>query len=280
MMGMHRAYSRGGGDMIESVPTDSEPTEPVRVRLIGGPTAVIEVGGLRILTDPTFDAPGDHPIGERVLVKTVGPAATLEELGPVDVVLLSHDQHPDNLDDAGRALLPTVPLVVSTTAAAERLGATTVGLEPWHHLDIDRPDGSRMRISAVPAQHGPDGAAASSGPVIGFVLSGDGLPTIYVSGDNASLRVVEEVELNAGPIDLALLFAGGARTARLDAYLTLTSRLAARAAAILDARAVVPVHTEGWAHFTQGPQTLAEAFEREGVGERLVLLEPGESATL
>ncbi|WP_431278771.1 MBL fold metallo-hydrolase [Leifsonia poae] len=265
---------------IDPVPSETVPAERVRVRLIGGPTALIELGGLRILTDPTFDPPGDHPSGPRVLVKTVGPAVTPEELGPVDVVLLSHDQHPDNLDVAGREFLPSVPLVVTTTLAADRLGGTTTGLEPWHHLDIDRPDGLRMRISAVPAQHGPDGADASSGPVIGFVLSGDDIPTVYVSGDNVSLRVVEEVELNAGPIDIALLFAGAARTARLDAYLTLTSRLAARAAAILDARAIIPVHTEGWAHFTQGPETLAGAFAAEGVSDRLVLLAPGASVTL
>ena len=37
----------------------------VGVRLIGGPTALIEMGGLRLLTDPTFDPPGDHPVGDR-----------------------------------------------------------------------------------------------------------------------------------------------------------------------------------------------------------------------
>ena len=46
----------------------------VGVRLVGGPTALIEMGGLRFLTDPTFDPPGDHPVGNRVLVKTRGPA--------------------------------------------------------------------------------------------------------------------------------------------------------------------------------------------------------------
>ena len=84
-------------------------TAELTVRLVGGPTALIELGGVRLLTDPTFDPPGDHPVGTRVLTKTTGPAVAAEELGRIDAVLLSHDQHPDNLDDAGRALLRRRP---------------------------------------------------------------------------------------------------------------------------------------------------------------------------
>ena len=63
-------------------------TAELTVRLVGGPTALIELGGVRLLTDPTFDPPGDHPIGTRVLTKTTGPAVAAEELGQVDAVLL------------------------------------------------------------------------------------------------------------------------------------------------------------------------------------------------
>jgi len=46
------------------------------------------------------------------------------------------------------------------------------------------------------------------------------------------------------------------------------------------ARAVIPAHTEGWKHFTQGPETIAPAFARRGVTGQLRLLTPGESTTL
>jgi L-ascorbate metabolism protein UlaG (beta-lactamase superfamily) len=251
----------------------------VTLRLIGGPTLLIEIAGIRILTDPTFDPPGDFPSGPTVLVKTTGPAVRPEELGPVDVVLLSHDQHPDNLDRSGREYLSTVPLTVTTTAAAERLGGTAVGIEPWQHTEVTLPDGGTMTIGAVPAQHGPDGSEASSGPVIGFVLSGAGIPTTYISGDNAAVRVVEEVADNAGPIELAVLFGGGARAKRIDAYLTLRAHQVVKAAELLDARAIVLVHSEGWRHLTQGQQDVAEAFAAAGRTE-LVLLAPGETTTL
>jgi len=41
--------------------------------LIGGPTLLIEIGGFRLLTDPTFDAPGDYQSGPVTLRKTQGP---------------------------------------------------------------------------------------------------------------------------------------------------------------------------------------------------------------
>jgi L-ascorbate metabolism protein UlaG (beta-lactamase superfamily) len=249
----------------------------VTVRYVGGPTALLELGGVRLLTDPTFDPPGDHPVGSRVLVKTAGPAVGPDGLGPVDAVLLSHDQHPDNLDTVGRAYLARVPVVLSTAAAEHRLGGTVSALPNWTQAQLPRADGGVLRITGVPAQHGPDGTEHIVGEVTGFVLAGDGLPTVYVSGDNASLEVVRAVADRLGPVDVAILFAGAARTALVpDADLTLTSEAAAEASRILGARAVVPLHFEGWAHFTQGRDTLPAAFERAGLANRLHLPRPGE----
>jgi L-ascorbate metabolism protein UlaG (beta-lactamase superfamily) len=250
------------------------------VRLAGGPTAVLELGGVRLLTDPTFDPPGRYPIGDRALVKTTAPAFGPEEVGPLDAVLLSHDQHPDNLDRAGREVLATAPRVLSTASAGQRLGDVVTVLPSWASAELPRPDGGTLTVTAVPAQHGPDGTEHLVGEVTGFVLSGDGLPTVYVSGDNASLAVVRAVAERCGPVELAVLFAGAARTPLVDGELTLGSPAAAEAVRLLGVRAVVPVHTEGWEHFTQGPDTVARAFADAGLADRLVLLAPGERAEL
>ena len=76
--------------------------------LIGGPTVLIEYGNLRLITDPTFDPPGLYKEAPVRFEKTSGPALSIEEIGRLDAVLLSHDQHFDNLDNAGRAMLPGV----------------------------------------------------------------------------------------------------------------------------------------------------------------------------
>ncbi|GAA1524180.1 MBL fold metallo-hydrolase [Dactylosporangium maewongense] len=232
----------------------------------GGPTVVFGVGGVTFITDPTFDPPGQYPLGSRVLTKTEPAAGTPDDAGAVDVVLLSHDQHPDNLDTLGRAFAASVPVVLSTPAAAARLGGQVTGLEPWSHTDLPRPGGDgHVRVTAVPAQHGPDGTEHLTGPVTGFVLHGDGLPTVYVSGDNASLDVVAAVAERFPSVDVAILFGGRARTALLgDADLTLGATGMLAAARLLDAKTVVPVHVDSWAHFTEGITDVRAAFETAG----------------
>ena len=258
----------------------------VRVQLVGGPTAVLELGGLRLVTDPTFDPPGDYPRPDGAkLVKLAPPAVTSDDVGPVDAVLLSHDQHADNLDQAGRAFLAKAPLTLTTSSGARRLaedGISARGLAPWQHVDLPRDGREPVRVTAVPARHGPEGCEPVSGEVTGFVLTAPDLPTTYVSGDNAWLGAVEQVASRFGPVGIALLFAGAARIDGVfdGAPLTLDSDLAADAARVLDARAVVPVHYTGWQHFTEGGPSLRAAFDRAGLADRLVLLAPGEAAEL
>ena len=88
------------------------------IQLIGGPAVLLEIGGLRLQTDPAFDAPGPVPGGDRTLTKTTGPAVAAEEIGPLDAVLLSHDQHGDNVDRSGRALLAPSGVVLTTPEGA------------------------------------------------------------------------------------------------------------------------------------------------------------------
>ena len=127
-----------------------------RLRLVGGPTALIAYGGLRLLTDPTFDPPGDYPRPGTAVVlrKLAGPALPAGQVEPVDAVLLSHDHHADNLDRAGRALLSRAARVLTTAAGAERLGAGATGLQAGDHVDLERPGGGRVRVTAVLAECG------------------------------------------------------------------------------------------------------------------------------
>lgn len=97
------------------------------VTYIGGPTALVEYAGLRVLLDPTFDPPGDYPDDE--LTKTAGPGLPASAVEPVDLVLLSHHGHADNFDAAGRELTMRSPLVLSLPEAEAELGSPVVGLD-------------------------------------------------------------------------------------------------------------------------------------------------------
>ncbi len=257
-------------------------TEAPTLALVGGPTALISYGGLRLLTDPTFDSPGEYPRPGTniVLRKLAGPALALDDVMPVDAVLLSHDHHSDNLDRSGREMLPSAGRVLTTVAGAERLGGNAVGMDPGDKLEVGG-DGA-VTVAAVPADHGPPEVAARNGPVIGFVLRGQGLPTMYVSGDNASVDVVAKIVDGHGPIDVAVLFIGGAAVPEAwgEARLTLTAQTAVQATRLLGAAPIAPIHQDGWAHFTSDAQDVERAFADAGVSDRLRPVAPGEQITL
>jgi len=113
-----------------------------RLTHLGGPTTLIELDGWKILTDPTFDPPGRlYRFGWGTSShKIAGPAEPPDDVFPVDLVLLSHDHHADNLDDSGRALLGQAATVVTTVPGARRLGSSNVrGLADWESTTVTAP---------------------------------------------------------------------------------------------------------------------------------------------
>ena len=186
----------------------------VRITHIGGPTALIEVGGWRLLTDPTFDpAGGSYRFGWGTgSTKTAGPAMPASEIGEIDAVLLSHDHHDDNLDDAGRALLPSAGTVITTVSGAKRLGGGARGLENWATTRLEAPGRTPIEITATPCRHGPALLRPIVGDVIGFALRWDGQEhgVLWISGDTVLYDGVREVA-DRLEVDTALLHLGGVR---------------------------------------------------------------------
>jgi L-ascorbate metabolism protein UlaG (beta-lactamase superfamily) len=130
----------------------------VRITHIGGPTALIEVGKWRLLTDPTFAPPGRrYSFGwGSSSRKLTGPAITATDLGPIDAVLVGHDHHGDNLDSAGRALLPAAGAVLTTTTHRRRPAGRQRPRPPAH----GRPPCSRRRDGPPPRSPPPPAATA------------------------------------------------------------------------------------------------------------------------
>jgi L-ascorbate metabolism protein UlaG (beta-lactamase superfamily) len=248
---------------------------PVTLTLIGGPTVAMRYAGLTVLTDPTFDSPGPHS----GLTKTEGPAFAAEALGPVDLALVSHDHHPDNLDDAGREVALAAGLALTTAKGGERVPGL-VGMRPGDTRIVPAqpapPGTPDVTVTAVHAQHGPRALAPVLGPVIGFVLRAEGWPTVYFSGDNSSVAVAGRIARDHPDVAIALLCMGGAKVSnRGTAPLTLDVARAARVAAFWPDATIVPIHVDGWAHFTERRADSVAGLERRGLVERLVDLPRG-----
>jgi L-ascorbate metabolism protein UlaG (beta-lactamase superfamily) len=238
----------------------------LRLTHVGGPTVLVETGGWRLLTDPTFDPPGRrYGFGWGTSSrKTAGPALPASAVLPVDVVLLSHDHHADNLDDAGRALLGSVGVVVTTVPGSRRLGGTDVrGLAPWATTRITAPGRPALEVTATPARHGPPLSRPLAGVVVGFAVRVAGRAgALWVSGDTVPTRAVREVARRVD-VDTALLHLGGARfPVTGPVRYSMTGAQAVRLLARLRPRVAVPVHYEGWSHFREGEDRLRAALER------------------
>jgi L-ascorbate metabolism protein UlaG (beta-lactamase superfamily) len=235
----------------------------VRLNHIGGPTVLIEVGGWRLLTDPTFDPAGGSyrfgwGTGSR---KLTGPAIAATDVGRIDAVLLTHDHHEDNLDPAGRALLPAAGTVVTTVSGAKRLGGEPRGLAPWARTTLEAPDRPSIEVTATPCRHGPPLSHPLVGDVIGFALAWEGQAhgAVWISGDTVLYDGVRQV---ADRVDVgtAIIHLGGVQfPVSGPIRYTMTAKDAVELCGLLRPDTAIPIHYEGWKHFREG----RDAIERE-----------------
>jgi L-ascorbate metabolism protein UlaG (beta-lactamase superfamily) len=253
---------------------------------VGGPTVLIDLGGWRILADPTFDPPGRRygfGVGTSS-VKTAGPALQEDAIGTPDVVLLSHDHHADNLDDRGRALLPHAGAVLTTASGARRLttgtgagrstaagGAdrlatgTVRGLRAGERTVLRAAGRPPLRVLATPCRHGPPLSRPVVGEVIGFALALGDDPgvALWMTGDTVLHRPLRRV---AGrlDVDVALIHCGSVRFPITGPVrYSMNGAEAARLIGLLGPRVAVPVHYEGWSHFSEPESALRARLARQ-----------------
>lgn len=139
---------------------------------------------------------------------------------------------------------------------------------------IPVPAGPALRVTATPARHGPAGIEKLTGDVVGFLIGVDGgEDLVYVTGDTVWYAGTAEVARRFHP-RVVLLF-GGAATTRGPFHLTMDTNEAVELATAMPGATLVPVHHEGWAHFTQSARDLAKTFEVVGLAGRLRVIDAG-----
>lgn len=255
----------------------------VRLTHLGGPTVLIELDGWRILTDPTFDPPGrTYRFGLGTSsTKTTGPALEPEDLGPIDVILLSHDHHADNLDDRGRLTLTRATTVLTTVPGARRIGLSNVrGIGPGTEAELPGgPGRPNLHVRATPCRHGPPLSRLVVGTVIGFALSvgRDSRVALWMTGDTVLHRPLIRTTKKLD-VDILLMHLGSVQFPLTGPVrYSMNGSDAVRLLRAVHPRVAVPVHYEGWSHFSEPPALLDRELARLGpAGDNPVRwLEPG-----
>jgi L-ascorbate metabolism protein UlaG (beta-lactamase superfamily) len=264
-------------------------TAPRFTTYLGSATVLFETLGLRILTDPVLDAAGTTwQLNKRLAAPSLsyanqlGAALPAGALGPIDLVLLSHDQHRDNLDRAGLEVARAAGLVLTTRAGAQRLAARGLervrGLAPGESVHVPCRDGELL-VTATPARHGRTGTGWIAGDVIGFILRHPQWGLIYITGDTVWFEGLRELCQYGAP-DRLFVHLGAARFGRgwlrRCFHWSMSVEEALRLTEALQPRRVVPIHFEGWSHYTEGAAEVTRAFERAGLAERLLWLPRGQ----
>lgn len=253
---------------------------PLSVTHIGTATAIIHLPGVNIITDPVFTLAGHTwDFNGVTLSTTKSPALTLPFLPPIDAVLLSHEDHPDNLDEPGRQLLDGRHVLTTPDGAsklAPRPGVRPI--HPWETLPLTL-GGCTFNITGTPCVHFP------GGEVTGFIITHsdfgttNGLPNaIYFSGDTIYLpelvKMKEKWHISVALINVGkVLVPVPGREEPLQ--ITMSGADAARLIREIEADVLVPMHFESWAHFVEGKEELRGVLEREGVSTKVKWLEPG-----
>lgn len=247
----------------------------VEISYIGVATTIININGVRLLTDPCFDAAQKYDMGIAVLEKTIDPSIKIEEIPPIDAILLSHEDHPDNLDATGRTLLPGRH-VFTTMDGAKNLkhNPGVLGMKPWDKTTIEL-QGQKFIITATPCVH------LEGGEVVGFVIETDSLGkgtngkpnAIYFSGDTIYLpelkKIKEQYNIKAAICNVGVAM-GPPNENHSEPYkITMDGKDAATLATDLDAETIVPLHFEAWTHFAQNEDALKKDLQDSGVIDKV-----------
>lgn len=257
--------------------------ETGEIFFIGTATVILKYAGFTILTDPNFLHQGDHVhlhYGIRSSRRT-NPAIEIEELPPLDLVVLSH-MHEDHFDRVVEQKLNKNLPIITTPHAATKLTKkgfqATHALNTWESITVIKGD-SLVRISAMPGRHGPGLFNALLPPVMGSLLEFESKAEtkfrLYITGDTLIHEQLKEIPQRYPDIDLALLHLGGTKV--FGILLTMDALQGVQAIQIIAPRTAIPIHYNDYTVFKSPLEDFIKAVAAAGLESKVKYLNHGET---
>ena len=253
---------------------------------IGNATVLIRYAGFAILTDPTF-----IHMHEKVhlgyglnTTRLTNPAISIDELPPLDFVILSHF-HGDHFDRIAIDRLDKSLPIVTTPHASAELNARgfdrTEKLETWESISYVKGD-VLLNITATPGRHGPFPISMFMPQVMGSILdfkakSGRNLFRMYITGDTMVFDGIKGITKRFPNIDLALLHLGG--TTVIGIMVTMDSKEGLEMFKIVNPRKAIPIHYNDYDVFKSPLEDFQKEIRDSGLEDRIAYLRHGETYT-
>jgi L-ascorbate metabolism protein UlaG (beta-lactamase superfamily) len=253
---------------------------------IGNATVLIRYAGFTILTDPTFIHMHEEvSIGYGMHSRRLtNPAMDIEQLPPLDFVLLSHF-HGDHFDQVAESKLDRTLPIVTTPEAKKQLGErgfhNAHSLETWS-CTLVRKGQYAVRVSAMPGRHGPPLSDLVLPDVMGsmleFLADDESLMfRIYITGDTLVIDDLKDIPRQYPQIDLALLHLGGTRV--LGILVTMDATQGVECMQIVQPKRAIPIHYNDYDVFKSPLTDFQRAVAAAGLQEHVHYLSHGETYT-
>ena len=254
------------------------------VYFIGTATVLFRYAGFTILTDPNFLHKGEQVhIGYGLRsTRVTDPAINLDQLPPIDLVVLSH-MHEDHFDRIVQRKLDKMLPIITNPKAADDLKkkgfSRTYGMNTWESLTIIKGDAT-LRITALPAKHAPAPVQFLMPPVMGSMLEFQSAShpkrlCLYISGDTLLYNQLREIPRRFSDIDLALLHLGGTKI--MGILLTMNGKQGAQALRMVAPKTAIPVHFNDYKVFKSPLDDFKQAVREAGLESKVKYLNQGET---
>lgn len=268
--------------------SDSSVIDPTTgsVFFIGNATTIIRYAGFAVLTDPNFlhrheKVALGYGLRSRRLTD---PAIDLEDLPPIDLVLLSH-LHEDHFDrKVERELDKSLPIVTTVHAASalRKKGFSAArSLKTWQTISVRKGE-AELRITAMPGTHAPGILSKLLPPVMGsllqfYVSGGEPRVQMYITGDTLVHEQLKEIPQRFPHIDLALLHLGGTRV--LGLMVTMDAKQGVEVLQLMNPDRAIPIHYNDYTVFTSSLSDFKTAVDAAGLSEKVRYLKHGDRYT-